>query len=152
MCLSVWNRSPQAYKELQGSGMVVLPSGRLLQMYKNCIRQNPGMNHEVFDLMQKEALKWKIPASGYRGGIMLDEMSIQEDLQLKEENGLMKLVGLVDLGQEDSSMITIRKGTKFINFYLSFASLSLIVLHKHFLRIRLEGGFSLGKEYMHLHA
>ena len=86
---------------------------------------------------------------------MLDEMSIQEDLQLKEENGLMKLVGLVDLGEEDSSMRTIRKGTKFINFYLSFqeaASLSLIVLHKHFLRIRLEGGFSLGKECMHLHA
>ena len=149
MCLSVWNRSPQAYKELQGSGMLVLPSGRLLQIYKNCIRQNPGMNHEVFDLMRKEALKWKIPASGYRGGIMLDEMSIQEDLQLKEENGLMKLVGLVDLGEEDSSMRTIRKGTKFINFYLSFqeaASLSLIVLHKHLLRIRLEGGFSLGKE------
>ena len=61
--------------------MLVLPSGRSLQMYKNCIK-NPGMNHEVFHLMRKEALKWKIPASAYRGGIMLDEMSIQEDLQL----------------------------------------------------------------------
>ena len=79
----------------------------------------------MFDLMRKEALKWKIPASSYRGGIMLDEMSIQENLQLKEENGLMKLVGLVDLGEEDSFMRTIREGTKFINFYLSFSSLSL---------------------------
>ena len=70
-------------------------------MYKNCIRQNPGMNHEVFELMRKEALKWKNQASGYRSGIMLDEVSIQEDLKLKEENGLMKLVGLVDLGEED---------------------------------------------------
>ena len=85
------------------------------------------MNHEVFDLMRKEALKWKIPESGYRSGIKLDEMSIQEDLQRKGENGLMKLVGLVDLGEEDSCMRTIRKGTKFINFFLTFASLSLVL-------------------------
>ena len=79
----VWNRSPQAYKDLQTSGMLVLPSGRLLQLYKNSIKQSPGMNKEVFELMRNEATKWKISSGGYRGGIMLDEMAIQEDLQLK---------------------------------------------------------------------
>ena len=101
MCLSVWNRSPQAHKDLQTSGMLVLPSGRLLQLYKNSIKQSPGMNKEVFELMRNEAIKWKISLGG---------MAIQEDLQLKQENGLMKLVGLVDMGEEDACMRTLHKG------------------------------------------
>ena len=38
---------------------------------------------------------------------MFDEIAIQEDLQLKQENGLMKLVGLVDMGEEDACMRTL---------------------------------------------
>ena len=110
MCLFVWSRSPQAYKELQTSGMLVLPSGRLLQMYKNSVKQNPGMNAEVFEMMRDEANRRKLSEIGYRGGIMFDEMAIQEDLQLKEDNGLMQLVGLVDMGEQDDYMRTIKKG------------------------------------------
>ena len=101
MFLSVWSRSPQAYKELQTSGMLVLPSRKLLQMYKNSVKQNPGMNTEVFEMMRDEANRRKLSEIDYRGGIMFDEMVIQEALQLREDNGLMQLVGLVDMGEQD---------------------------------------------------
>ena len=55
----------------------MLPSGRLLQLYKNSIKQEPGLNKEVFKLMRQEAEKKKITKIGKRGGVMLDEMSIQ---------------------------------------------------------------------------
>ena len=55
----------------------MLPSGRLLQLYKNSIKQEPGLNKEVFKLMRQEAEKKKITKIEKRGGVMLDEMSIQ---------------------------------------------------------------------------
>ena len=77
MCLSIWNRSPKAYEELKESGMLKLPSGRILQKYKNSIKQEPGINSSVLELMKAEAEKRKIPPHGMIGGIMLDEMAIQ---------------------------------------------------------------------------
>ena len=56
-CLSIWSKSPQAYKELRSGGILVLPSGRLLQYYKNSVKQEPGLNKEVFELMRDEAAK-----------------------------------------------------------------------------------------------
>ena len=90
--------------------MLLLPSGRQLQKYKNSISQNPGINTEVFQLMKQEVEKRKIPEEGLRGGVMFDEMPIQDDIQLKLVDGKMKLVGLVDMGQEDSYMRTLQKG------------------------------------------
>ena len=65
--------------------------------------------------MRNEATKWKVPKCGYRGGIMLDEMSIQEDIQLKQENGLMKLVGFTDIGEEDNAMRALKTGNNALN-------------------------------------
>ena len=77
LCLSIWNRSPEAYKELRASGMLTLPSGRLLQMYKNSCAQNPGLNESVGQWMAQEATKRKLGPEGREGGIILDEMAIQ---------------------------------------------------------------------------
>lgn len=77
LCLSIWNRSPEAYHELKESGMVVLPSGRLLRMYKNSCSQNPGLNDSVGNWMEQEATKKDIGPEGKEGGIILDEMAIQ---------------------------------------------------------------------------
>lgn len=77
LCLSIWNRSPEAYKELKESGMLVLPSGRILQMYKNSCTQNPGLNESVGQWMEQEAIRKNIGPEGREGGIILDEMSIQ---------------------------------------------------------------------------
>ena len=77
MCLSIWNRSPEAYKELRECGMLVLPSGRHLQNYKNSCSQNPGFNESVGKWMAQEARKRNIGPEGREGGIILDEMAIQ---------------------------------------------------------------------------
>ena len=77
LCLSIWNRSPEAFKELRESGMLKLPSCRLLQMYKNSCSQNPGFNESVGKWMSEEALKRKIGPKGREEGIILDEMVIQ---------------------------------------------------------------------------
>ena len=110
MCLSAWYRSSQSYKELQTSGMLVLSSERLLQMYKNSVKKNPGINTEVFEMMHNETNRRKLSEIGCRGGIVFDEMAIQEDLPLKEDNGLMQLIGLANMGEQDDYMRTIKKG------------------------------------------
>ena len=57
--------------------MLRLPSGRLLQLYKNSSSQNPGFNESVGKWMAQEAEKKRIGPEGKEGGIILDEMSIQ---------------------------------------------------------------------------
>ena len=73
----LWNRSPEAYKELRESGVLVLPCGRVLHMYKNSCTQNPGLNESVGQCMEQEASKKKFGAEGREGDIILDEMAIQ---------------------------------------------------------------------------
>ena len=51
---------------------------------------------------------------------MLDEMAVQEDLQLKYQNDIMKLVGLIDMGEEDSNMRVLQTGMNFYSWWLSF--------------------------------
>ncbi|XP_070550148.1 uncharacterized protein [Ptychodera flava] len=103
VCLSTWTRSPKAYETLRKSGMLILPSGRLLKMYKNSVSQKAGFNDDVLEWMVAEAKKTLGP-EGYDGGIIFDEMQIQEDLQLQHEGDETKLIGLVDLGDESDHM------------------------------------------------
>ena len=60
--------------------------------------------------MRQEAEKRSVPPQGLRGGIMFDEMSIQEDIQMKQQDGKMKLVGMVDMGEEDSYLRMLQNG------------------------------------------
>ena len=65
------------YEELRQSGVLVLPSRQLLSLYKNSVKQKPGLNEEVLDWMIKEADKLKLDSFGKEGGLILDEMAIQ---------------------------------------------------------------------------
>ena len=76
MCLSIWCRSPKAYEELQKSGMLKLPSGRLLQYHRNVTTQEPGCNEDVLQWVVREAEKKNIGTVGKTGGVILDEMAI----------------------------------------------------------------------------
>ena len=77
MCLSLWIKSPKVYEELRQSGVIVLPSGRLLSLYKNSVWQKPGLNEEVLDWMVRGADKLSLSSFGREGGLILDEMAIQ---------------------------------------------------------------------------
>ena len=56
--------------------MLVLPSGRLLRIYKNSCTHDASFNASVGKWMAQQAVKRKIGPEG-RGGIILDEMAIQ---------------------------------------------------------------------------
>ncbi len=83
LCLSLWIKSPKVYEELRHSGVLVLPSGRLLSLYKNSVKQRPGLNEEVLEWMLVEANKLGLDSFGREGGLILDEMAIQVCLYQK---------------------------------------------------------------------
>ena len=55
--LAMWIRSPQAYENVKESHMFLLPSGRQLRRYKNCVPQLSGINPKMFDWMFVSAKK-----------------------------------------------------------------------------------------------
>ena len=54
-----------------------MPSTRQLQRYKNSMPQEAGLNDQAFHWMFEEAKAQKLPSSGYVGGLIFDEMSLQ---------------------------------------------------------------------------
>ena len=95
VCLTLWNRSPQAYASLSSSGMLFLPSINLLQRYKNCFDQTSGLNYNMLTWMFKEAKRLNVDM---RGGLILDEMAVQDDLKMSFYGGKNTVDGLVDMG------------------------------------------------------
>lgn len=74
------------------SGMLRLPSGRLLQYYKNSVPQDSGLNDEVLRWMEQEAKKLNLSDFGKCGGIILDEMSIQ----VRKSSSTVRHINLID--------------------------------------------------------
>lgn len=79
-------KSKQAYRWdmrlVRLRDFLILPSGRTLQRYKNKVLQHAGVVADNLDWMQESAKKQAVPAIGYKGGIVVDEMTIQEDIQV----------------------------------------------------------------------
>ena len=105
-------RSPAALEDLRNSNLFVLPSVRLLQMYKNCIKQKPGINKDNFSWMQREVERQNITKFGKRGGLILDEMSLQDDLTISRKGDCWTLTGACDMGQTNNNISIITNGSK----------------------------------------
>jgi hypothetical protein len=103
LALTLWTRSPRNYEELLKSGFI-FPSTNTLSLYKNCIKQKPGFNSDMFRWMAKEADRITLSKAGYMGGLILDEMNIQKDLQIVSKQGEWGLVGLADLGEGSNAI------------------------------------------------
>lgn len=80
MAISIYNRNPGVYRDIIHQKWLQLPSESLVYLYKNSVRQGPGILPDIMTWMKNEAIRQNIPTSGYYGGIILDEMSIQKDL------------------------------------------------------------------------
>lgn len=117
MCLSLYCRSPKTYHDLSRSGFVVLPCRRVLQRYKNCVQQQPGINPEMLEWMKSIAVEQNVSKDGYKGGLMIDEMAIQEDLQLKRTGENYELVGFTDIVEEAKSISPIITHKENIQLY-----------------------------------
>ena len=112
VCLSVYLSSPKAYDEWKSSGMLVLPSKRLLQFYKNTVRQTPGFNQENLTWMTKEATAQNISDFGRHGGLVIDEMTIQDDLVIERRGDTWHLVGVLEMGETNNNIEILCKQTK----------------------------------------
>ncbi|KAJ8318738.1 hypothetical protein KUTeg_003829 [Tegillarca granosa] len=112
VCLGLYIRSPRAYEDLKKSGLLVLPSQRLLQYYKNSIKQTTCFNLQNLIWMQKEALKQKVSDFGKHGGLVIDEMSIQDDLVIQKQRDSWNLVGIVDMDQTNNNIDILCNGRK----------------------------------------
>ena len=69
-------------------------------MYKNTVQQAPGLQEEVFKWMHDEAQRLALSNADRQGGIVIDEMAIQPDLQMVRDNDGFKLVGFTVLDPE----------------------------------------------------
>jgi hypothetical protein len=104
LCLSLYCRSPKNYEYIANSGFLILPSSSNVKRYKNKVDQKSGINKDVFKWMKEEAVLLNLPSEGYEGGLLIDEMSIQPDLQLKRIGQEYQLIGFTDCCEESKSM------------------------------------------------
>ena len=106
LALTLWTRSPKSYNELIKAGFL-FPSPNTLSLYKNCVHQKPGINPDMMQWMYNEAHRNNIPAVG---GLLLDEMNIQKDLQISNKGGQWTMVGFPYLGEGSTAMTKMTKG------------------------------------------
>lgn len=109
-CLNLFTRSPQGYVTLRNSGLMQLPSPNLLICYKNKVVQKPGYDNNVFEWMHREAERLNIPKEGRIGGLVLDEMAIQESIEIVQKGKSMEIVGFTEMGEEGDLIQTLRNG------------------------------------------
>lgn len=115
LCLTLYIRSPQAYEDLKKSNFLQLPSKRLLQYYKNSVKQIPGFNQANLIWMAKEMQKQNVSEFGRHGGIIIDEMTIQDDLIITKSGDTWNLVGFVDMDETNNNIEIISKEKKKIS-------------------------------------
>ena len=87
-------KSPAAYRELQDSGALILPSECVLRDYKNYFKPKAGINPENNEAPREKA----ISLTGIQRYVVvvMDEMKIQSNLVFDKHSG--DLIGFVDLG------------------------------------------------------
>jgi hypothetical protein len=90
--------------------MLVLPCPSTLVLYKNKIKHEVGFDDNVLKWMHCEAVRKEIHHDGWIGGIVIDEMSIQSDLQLSKNGDVVELCGLSDVGEEGNASTVLRTG------------------------------------------
>lgn len=105
-------KSPNAYDNLRKSGMPCLPSKSTLIYYKNGVKQTPGINNDNLTWMKKEAELQSVSTFGHRGGLLLDEMSIQDDIEILRKGDAWDLVDAVDMGQTNNVINVVSSNKK----------------------------------------
>ncbi|CAC5381154.1 unnamed protein product [Mytilus coruscus] len=112
VCLALYLRSPRGYEDFKKSGLLVLPSKRLLQYYKNSIKQTTCFNEDNLKWMKQEANNKQVSEFGKHGGLIIDEMSIQDDLVIQKTGDKWSLVGMVDMDSTNNNIDIICNGKK----------------------------------------
>lgn len=109
-CVQIYNRSPQSYKMLIESQLLILPSISTILLYKNKVKQQPGFDHQLFEWMLEEAKNKEVGEEGMVGGLIFDEMCIQSDIQIAKNGDVTELIGFTELGEEGDQCHRLKQG------------------------------------------
>lgn len=109
-CLQWYCKSPKSYESVRESGYLLLPSRSILIQYKTKVKQNVGFDDNIFRWMHEEARRKDLCEEGYMGGLIIDEMAIQADVEITKSGDVIELVGLSDVGEEGNLSNMLRKG------------------------------------------
>ena len=115
-CLSVHAKSPAAYRELASSGVLVLPSERVLRDYRNFFKPKPGFIKENIQKLSSETMQL-FDCQRYVV-LSFDEMKVQSNLVFDKHTN--ELIGFVDLGDEDVNAAVFDTPTTLASHILAF--------------------------------
>lgn len=75
--------------------MQILPYKLFLQYYKNSVPQSPGLIKRNSQWVANETTKYNMQtySNQFGVGVLIDEMSIQDDLQVAKKGDTLSLVG-----------------------------------------------------------
>ena len=123
LALTLWVTSPKCYQEIVKSKSLVLPTTSLLSLYKNSVEQKTGINHNVFHWLDLECSQQKTPMAKC-GGLVLDEMSIQEKITCVGTKSRTQFIGFVDVGYE-ANLVQPDKCSKLASHILQYMYVGL---------------------------
>ena len=115
-CLSIHAKSPSVYRELSSSGVLVLPSERVLRDYRNFFKPKPGFCKKNIEKLC-DATKQLFDCQRYVV-LSFDEIKIQSNLVFDKHTN--ELIGFVDLGDEDVSTAVFDTPTTLASHVLAF--------------------------------
>ena len=95
--LGTYIQSAKAFDTLEKN--LILPSRRLIQYYRNTDKIANGSNPELFIWCRREADKLNLTEEQRYGGLIFDEMTIQENLRFTKFGQCYRITGIVKLGQ-----------------------------------------------------
>ena len=126
-CLNLAAKSSLAYKDLRydstaGTGILVLPSLRILRDYKNYIRPTRGFNPEVINELAKNIVSFS-EIERYVT-VLFDEMKIKENLVWDKHLG--ELIEFVDLGDININYTSLADVQKLATHVLKFLVKSVV--------------------------
>ena len=87
-----------------------MPSKWLLEHYRNVQEIEQGWNLDLFLWCCKEADKLKLAEEDQYGGLLFDEMTIQENIRFAKVGKAYRMTGVVNLGQTYSDHNVLLKG------------------------------------------
>ena len=111
-CLKWYCRSPRSYEIVRKSGFLLLPSKDVLLKYKTRVKQKVGFDDDLLRWMFDEAKRQDLCEEGRFGGLILDEMSIQADIEITASGDVIELEGFLDSGKEGNLSHMLRAGNQ----------------------------------------
>ena len=125
--MSLDAKSASAYREVQESGALILPSERVLRDYKNYFKPKAGINKENVENLKEKASKFS-DVQRYVA-VVMDEMKIQSNLVFDKVS--CELIGFIDLGDPMTNYATLEEEDTIASHALAFLVRGLATDLKH---------------------